>query len=149
MRGEQSELLLVCSRYDPANRFTPASRALARTNSHIISPLPGVRCVMNSRRISSHPGAAPKPATQEQIAALAHELWQERGAPAGSDVDIWLEAERQLNGAPPQRTERDPIPADPDRADADSDPAINPELDDELPSSNRLTGNRSPTSFGV
>lgn len=39
---------------------------------------------------------APLPPTREQIQALAHAIWKDRGCPEGSDVEIWLEAERQL-----------------------------------------------------
>lgn len=102
---------------------------------------------MNPRRTSPSPAGLPRPATQEQISALAHELWRERGCPEGSDVDIWLEAERQLNGVPPTRGTRDPIPADPDRADADSDPAINPKIDREIGRIGGEGDDRSVTSF--
>ena len=43
--------------------------------------------------------AAPKPPappTHEQIAKAAHDLWVERGRPAGRDIEIWCEAERRL-----------------------------------------------------
>ena len=39
----------------------------------------------------------PTSATFEQIAARAYQIYQERGDNPGSDVDDWLEAERQLN----------------------------------------------------
>lgn len=105
---------------------------------------------MNSRNHarSSPGGRLPSP-THEQIAALAHELWLERGCPEGSDIDIWLEAERQLRGMPPGQLERDPIPADPDRIDPDVDPALNPEEDREI---GRFAGRpnpRSPTDYDV
>lgn len=92
--------------------------------------------------------ALPAP-THEQVAALAHELWQERGCPEGSDVDIWLEAERQLNGAPATRPGHvDPIPADPAAADPDEDPALNPEEDREFDRAAGRPGRvRSATSF--
>ncbi len=35
--------------------------------------------------------------THDEIARQAQELWQDRGCPAGRDVEIWLEAERQLH----------------------------------------------------
>lgn len=88
-----------------------------------------------------------RPATHEQIAALAHELWQERGCPAGSDVDIWLEAERELNGAPPE-PRRDHIPASGDAIDPDHDPAVNPPIDREIESIHRAPpDNGSPTGY--
>ena len=91
---------------------------------------------------------APKPVTKEQIAALAHELWLAQGCPAASDLDIWLEAEQQLQGKTPVRPlHRDPIPADPDRIDPDEDPALGNEVDAEI----RAVGNRpqprSPTAL--
>lgn len=36
--------------------------------------------------------------TQEQISALAYAIWEDRGRPAGSDVECWMEAERELRG---------------------------------------------------
>ena len=36
------------------------------------------------------------PSLQEQIAALAHALWQERGCPEGSSEEDWFKAERQV-----------------------------------------------------
>jgi hypothetical protein len=38
------------------------------------------------------------PPTREQIEALAQAIWTDRGCPTGCDVEIWLEAERQLCG---------------------------------------------------
>ena len=46
------------------------------------------------------PATPPPPPTREQIQALAHAIWVDRGYPQGSDVEIWLEAERQLNIRP-------------------------------------------------
>ena len=39
----------------------------------------------------------PTSATFQQIVARAYQIYQERGDNPGSDVDDWLEAERQLN----------------------------------------------------
>ncbi len=36
------------------------------------------------------------PPTHEQIAVRAHQLWEDRGRPAGTDREDWFEAERQL-----------------------------------------------------
>jgi hypothetical protein len=47
---------------------------------------------------STSPAPASRPPTREQIHALAHELWKDRGCPVGCDMDIWLDAERQLGG---------------------------------------------------
>ena len=107
---------------------------------------------MNSKRFSQPSSSTPRPVTQEQIAALAHEIWRERGSPEGSDIDIWLEAERQLNGMPlrqsPPKGKRDGIPADPERIDTDEDPAINPGTDRELRNIGSAGDVRSPTAFG-
>ena len=87
--------------------------------------------------------------THDQIALLAHELWLERGSPEGSDIDIWLEAERQLRGMPPTKPETDPIPADPDRIDPDADPALNPNTDREIRDVGGRPPLRSVTDFDV
>ena len=34
--------------------------------------------------------------TTEDIRACAHELWELEGRPAARDLDIWLQAEREL-----------------------------------------------------
>lgn len=91
-----------------------------------------------------------RPVTREQIAALAHAIWKDRGCPQGSDLDIWLEAERQLkDGAIRRPVAADEIPADPARAgDLDADPALRPRIEhalDELPP--RGDAKRSPTSL--
>jgi hypothetical protein len=50
-------------------------------------------------RLSVPPAPAPiLPPTREQIQALAHAIWLDRGRPESCDVEIWLEAERQLCG---------------------------------------------------
>lgn len=43
----------------------------------------------------------------ESIAARARQLWEQQGRPAGRDLDIWLQAEREL-----QEPERIPLPVD-------------------------------------
>jgi hypothetical protein len=54
---------------------------------------------MKSRRISSNaPVRAAPPVTNDQIAALAHAIWMDRGCPFGRDLEHWYEAERQLRG---------------------------------------------------
>src|SRR5688572_14797410 len=39
--------------------------------------------------------------SQDEIARRARELWNARGCPDGCDVEIWLEAERQLTSPAP------------------------------------------------
>ncbi len=34
--------------------------------------------------------------THEEITGHAEKIWQDKGSPTGCDVEIWLEAERQL-----------------------------------------------------
>jgi Protein of unknown function (DUF2934) len=36
--------------------------------------------------------------SEDAIAALAYQLWQERGCPIGSDQKDWFQAERELKG---------------------------------------------------
>jgi hypothetical protein len=93
----------------------------------------------------------PLPApTHEQTAALAHEIWRERGSPEGSDIDIWLEAERQLRGIPVGRDGvTDHIPAEPANVDTDSDPALEPRIDREIKGLGGRPGPRSITDYDV
>lgn len=56
-------------------------------------------------------GDSPSPTpNQEQIAARARQIWNARGQPAGQDVEIWLEAERELRApASPRVTVDDTV----------------------------------------
>ncbi len=45
--------------------------------------------------------AAIIPPTQPDISRRAAELWENYGRPEGRDLEIWLEAERQLLGVDP------------------------------------------------
>src|SRR3954471_1121044 len=67
---------------------------------------------------------ATPPPTPEQIAALAHAIWIDRGRPEGRDLEHWLDAKRQLTG------EMVPAP-EPEVLDPDVSPAarIDRELD--------------------
>jgi hypothetical protein len=52
-----------------------------------------------SARQASAPSPGKKSArgfTQEQIAQRAYQLWEKRGKAHGSDLEDWLEAEREL-----------------------------------------------------
>ncbi|HTN71212.1 MAG TPA: DUF2934 domain-containing protein [Methylomirabilota bacterium] len=43
----------------------------------------------------------------QEIAQLAHQIWEQRGRPDGCDLDHWLEAERQmLSMGKPDREQR-------------------------------------------
>jgi hypothetical protein len=83
------------------------------------------------------PASAPPP-TREQIAALAHAIWLDRGQPHGCDIEHWLEAERQLGlrSAAGARGES----VDPDTAPAGT-------IDRELGRIVAPPGPRSPTSL--
>ena len=63
-------------------------------------------------------GPKPKPPTREQIEALAHAIWKDRGSPEGFELDHWFEAERQLRDdarvSPPHDSGAGPG-TDPDR----------------------------------
>jgi hypothetical protein len=97
---------------------------------------------MKANHFVRPPGRAPKPATQQQISALAHELWLAHGCPTGRDLDIWLDAERQLSAGifprPALALHRDPIPADPEHPTPDEDPALG--------EARALVGRRQPRS---
>jgi hypothetical protein len=43
------------------------------------------------------------PTDHRSIGELAYQLWQARGCPQGSAEQDWLEAERQLDAAPPKQ----------------------------------------------
>jgi hypothetical protein len=92
---------------------------------------------------SNFPSRPLPPPTEEQIAALAYAIWQDRGCPTGSELDIWLEAERQLKGHSPTRhVAADDIPADP--GNLDRDPAVDGnDVDAEL---DRVASPRVPRS---
>jgi hypothetical protein len=87
-----------------------------------------------------------KPPTQQQIAALAYALWLDAGSPVGRDVELWLEAERQLQ-TPVDAVTRDHIRADPDRPLPDEDPALHGELERELDEITAPRAGRSPTAL--
>lgn len=53
--------------------------------------------------------------TEEDIAFRAHQIFLERGATPGQDLDDWLQAERELTAAaerlnPPKKAAPPPIP---------------------------------------
>ena len=95
---------------------------------------------MKAKNISPLNSNSPQPPpTREQIQALAHAIWIDRGYPQGCDVEIWLEAERQLTGRPGlvARPEED---VDLDRSEA-------ARIDRELDRVVSPPGPRSPTSL--
>ncbi len=70
----------------------------------------------------------------DAISERAHRLWHDRGCPEGQDVEIWLDAERELvrEGAIP--------PAPPPRRKLAADEIDERELSDRL---NDITGSAS------
>lgn len=83
--------------------------------------------------------------SQEQVAALAHAIWIDRGRPEGRDLDNWLEAERQLRGENRPHVAADDIPASNEALDPEH--ALEGNIEREL---DRVVGNpppRSPTSL--
>ncbi len=73
--------------------------------------------------------------TQDAIARRARQLWDERGRPIGQDVEIWLEAERQLVAeTPPAATVVSTKPTRARRRAVTADPIkpeeVNERLDD-------------------
>lgn len=104
---------------------------------------------MKSKKTVSGTGTEagrPLPApTPEQVAALAHAIWVDRGRPEGSDVDNWLEAERQLKGEVQRPLAADDLPA----SDEALDPArtLKTNVDRELDRIVSPTQPRSSTSL--
>src|SRR2546423_391219 len=101
-------------------------------------------------RVSAAPVSAPDttacPApTHDQVAALAHAIWIDRGRPEGMDLDHWLEAERQLCGEVRVPATADEIPADDDALDPQH--AITGEIERELDQIASRPAQRSPTSL--
>ena len=60
-------------------------------------------------RTASHP-------TQQQIAFRAHQIFLERGATPGLELDDWLQAERELTAAKPHDAPRPSAPSTVPRA---------------------------------
>ena len=67
--------------------------------------------VTDTEQVSHPPASRPGP---EAIAARAYDLYLERGAQHGSDVEDWLQAERELTPRPerPSDTEHVTRPSD-------------------------------------
>ncbi len=49
-------------------------------------------------------GAVKNEPNAEEVAALAYQLWIERGSPHGSHEEDWYRAEEQLRAQPPARS---------------------------------------------
>jgi hypothetical protein len=68
-----------------------------------------------TKKVSGLAAPATAPPSHEQIAALARAIWLDRGSPVGRDLEIWLEAERQLGGV---GARMDPGGVDPETAES-------------------------------
>ena len=98
-----------------------------------------------NRSLSETVAPSPLPPTREQIEALAHAIWIDRGCPEGRDLDNWLEAERQLRGELHVPEAADDIPAADDELDPDR--AVEGPLERELDEVVNPPSQRSPTSL--
>jgi len=82
-------------------------------------------------RSETNPVSSQRPSpTPEQVSALAHAIWLDRGQPEGMELDHWLEAERQLKGEVREPLAADDLPAS-DRA-LDPARALETDVDREL-----------------
>ena len=77
---------------------TPAKKTAAKTAD---TPKPAAKKAAAKKTPAAESEATKlpgkkKPPTQSEIAALAHQYWQERGGHHGSHNDDWLRAEKEL-----------------------------------------------------
>lgn len=79
---------------------------------------------------------------QELVAERARSIWEQRGRPADQDLDIWLEAERQLSGKPLVRGD---IKGKMDQPEADE--SLKSDIEDELDEETSGGSRRSATSL--
>jgi hypothetical protein len=97
----------------------------------------------HERPIAVAPGSPPP--THEQIEALAHAIWIDRGCPEGRELDNWLEAERQLKGDVRTPLAADDIPADAKAIDPEA--SLEGPIEREFDRMNPVAKPRSPTSL--
>jgi outer membrane protein TolC len=82
--------------FDKENRFiTPATKKLEQRKKHMSQAQKSTKQALAA--VKETETSLPKNITPEQIALRAYQIYEERGDNPGSDVDDWLEAERQLN----------------------------------------------------
>ena len=85
----------------PEDRATtsPATRAKTGPNAKT-TPAPIATATTTEAKAASKPGQPSKARasalTDEEISQRAYELYQQRGAEPGNDMDDWLQAEREL-----------------------------------------------------
>ncbi|HEX3729381.1 MAG TPA: DUF2934 domain-containing protein [Opitutaceae bacterium] len=82
---------------------------------------------------------------QELVAERARTLWEQRGRPSDQDLQIWLEAERQLNAQSGRKQTADPIKPRIDQTEPEESLSseVEQEMDEETPGGSR----RSATSL--
>jgi hypothetical protein len=97
----------------------------------------------SERPLSVSPGSPPP--THEQVEALAHAIWIDRGCPEGRELDNWLEAERQLKGDVRTPLAADDIPADAKAIDPEA--TLEGAIEREFDQINPVGKPRSPTSL--
>ncbi len=85
--------------------------------------------------------AAPSAIPQEKVAERARSIWEERGRPSDQDLDIWLEAERQLGKV----GERDPIQPRLDQIEPED--SLKSDVEEELDEETSEGSRRSATSL--
>ncbi|MDI1247395.1 MAG: DUF2934 domain-containing protein [Lacunisphaera sp.] len=71
--------------------------------------------------------------SHEEISRRAYQLWHEYGSPADRDLEIWLNAERQLTAKAAADAPAAPTPAEP-AVDSVSEPHLAPALPDQAAS---------------
>lgn len=135
----------------PSSSSQPPLRAATPTRPATQTPPPASLPPAGTSSLSSQPvepplrATAPTP-TNEAIAERARQIWEKEGRPSGRDLEIWLEAERQLQS--PAGKDRIVDEIEPRMDEIEPDDAltgsIEKELDEEVPS---LGGRRSATSL--
>lgn len=79
--------------------------------------------------------------TQEEITARARQIWQERGCPVDRDLEMWVEAERQLS-QPGRPSSGLPVSGDTEQDAEDAE-----KVQDRIATTAAPAAERSPTSL--
>ena len=74
-----------------------ATAAKTTAASKMVAPMTATKTVAPKRKTTQANGSERR-ASHEQIAALAHRFWAERGHQHGHDAEDWLRAEQELLG---------------------------------------------------
>jgi hypothetical protein len=56
----------------------------------------GKPAIQHERKLGMQESTQPPQPSHDQIAVLAHQIWEQSGRPDGQDVEIWLQAEQSL-----------------------------------------------------